>query len=998
MTKGKSTWKYNKLLTARRNYFWPGGPLLGETGINIPGMSSINLLDRVNSLKSIDSTQAIHNTVDLRDLAGNAIRNVPTLNFSYDNLIKKPSDPKILKVGPQFSLVSPDTSAEDNMRFLIRQPSLKEKLPPNANLIQEPKDPELLKVPLTPIKNTENSFLGLDWSNPFKGEKSNEVKNAAVSAVGTAIGNTAQGLLSGGKTSGVGNILSGLGGIAAAIPGPWGAVTSAGFKLFSGAANALLGSKINEANVAKVKENINNLKGFQSNASDWDNLAQNWANAATGMNFSNKFIGSDGLFSNKVSKLANSLRNNIEQGKDWVERSLVNNAENIDLNMMNNLNANYSAYGGELATNGSLFTNGLLYINNGGSHESNPHEGVQLGVDPEGTPNLVEEGETVFNDFVFSKRLMVPKAFKRKYKMGGLKDISFAEMSKRMTKESEERPNDPISIRGLQAMMRDLAMTQESIKEAQRPNQYAYGGNIFATKGKMRTNKNTGDWSGHYKFYGQDESDAMQFMNNGKYTDEYRNYVNGISEAEMADNYNTIQQYYKNAPENQKKTKRYQNISAYFDANPILKTYDFSKKTLPDNLYDFTKTGALDGKIGGRHYALMNESQRKNMFGDNSKIIEKHMLRSRDGKPTAMPEADIYYTGTKDGYTWADRFKDKYTIANNGTYEESKDKEGNIIKTYYYDPVKKSTKKNNYYFGEDGNWTEQTGDNPVLDIMNKGNYKQVQSTPNNSGGNDYFYSLEKEKKMPKPLPTDWRYAPILGLAGAALSDAFGLTNKPDYSNANAILEASRGAGTYQPVAYQPVGNKLPEVIFDRDNYINKLNAQTGATLRNIMNTAGGNRGTALASIIAADNNALNNIGDLAIKGNEYNWNNLIKKEDFNRGTNSANSTGFLQAATANQQALMNSRQLGLKGAMTAYEMMNNARLAADAAKSANLSKLFTSIGNIGRENMAWNWRNFGIATDSFGHVGDGEQTGLLTHYNITAKGGKLKKKKKGLTI
>ena len=912
MTKGKSTWKYNKLLTARRNYFGYGDQMY--------------------------------------------------------------------------------TSPEDSKRFEIPLPSFIGKLP-NANLIQEPEDPKLLKVPLTPIKNTENGFLGLDWGNPFKGEKSNEFKNAAVSAVGTAIGNTAQGLLSGGKTSGVGNVLSGLGNIASAIPGPWGTVASAGFKLFSGAANALLGSKINEANVAKVKENINNLKGFQSNASDWDNLAQNWANAATGMNFSNKFIGSDGLFSNKVSKLANSLRNNIAQGKDWVERSLVNNAENIDLNIMNNLNANYGAYGGELATNGSLFTNGLLYINNGGSHESNPHEGVQLGVDPEGTPNLV--------DFVFSKRLMVPKAFRRKYKMGGLKDISFAEMSKRMAKESEERPNDPISMRGLEAMMRDLAMTQEALKGAQRPNQYAYGGNIFATRGQMRTQKDTGDWSGHYKFYGQDTNDAMQFMNNGKYTDEYINYVNGISEAEMADNYNTIQQYYKNATEEQKKTKRYQNISAYFDANPTLKNYNFSTGKLPAGLYDFTKTGALDGKIGGRHYALMNESQRKNMFGKTpSNVTERHMLRSRDGALTEMPKEAIYYSGIDDktGYTWDDRFKDKYKRANNGEYKETTDKEGNTIRTYYYDPVKKSTKKNNYYYKVNDKWIAAEGDNPVLDIMNKGKYRQERSVANNSGGNDYFYSLEKEKKMPKPLPTDWRYAPILGLAGAAISDAFGLTNKPDYSNANAILEASRGAGIYQPVKFNPIGNYLTYRPFDRDYYINKMNAEAGAARRSLLNTSGGNRATAMAGILASDNNYLNQIGSLARQAEEYNLAQRQHVEDFNRTTNTTNSQGFLQADIANQQALMNSRQLGLKGAMTAYEMMNNARLAADAAKSANLSKLFTSIGNIGRENMAWNWRNFGIATDSFGHVGDGEQTGLLTHYNTAAKGGKLKKKKKGLTI
>ena len=252
--------------------------------------------------------------------------------------------------------------------------------------------------------------------------------------------------------------------------------------------------------------------------------------------------------------------------------------------------------------------------------------------------------------------------------------------------------------------------------------------------------------------------------------------------------------------------------------------------------------------------------------------------------------------------------------------------------------------------------------------------------------------------MPKPLPTDWRYAPILGLAGAALTDAFGLTNKPDYSNANAILEASRGAGTYQPVKFNPIGNYLTYKPFDRDYYINKMNAEAGAARRSLLNTSGGNRATAMAGILAADNNYMNQIGNLARQAEEYNLAQRQQVENFNRATNTTNSQGFLQADIANQQALMNSRQLGLKGAMTAYEMMNNARLAADAAKSANLSKLFTSIGNIGRENMAWNWRNFGIATDSFGHVGDGEQTELLTHYNTAAKGGKLKKKKKGLTI
>jgi hypothetical protein len=39
------------------------------------------------------------------------------------------------------------------------------------------------------------------------------------------------------------------------------------------------------------------------------------------------------------------------------------------------------AYGGELDTQGGNFTNGLTFINNGGSHETNPYEGVPVGVD-----------------------------------------------------------------------------------------------------------------------------------------------------------------------------------------------------------------------------------------------------------------------------------------------------------------------------------------------------------------------------------------------------------------------------------------------------------------------------------------------------------------------------------------------------------------------------------------------------------------------------------------
>ena len=912
MAKGKSTWKYNKLLTARRNYFWPGGSLLGNTGINIPGMPSLNPLDGINSLKNIGSTQAIHNTVDLRGPAGNAVRNAST--------------PK-----------------------------------------------------------TGGSFLGLDWSNPFKGADGAAAKGALVSAAGSAIGGIGGGLLSGGMTSTLGNVLSGLSGIAGAIPGPWGAVAGAGLGLVGGLANRMFGSKMNTENIAKVEANINNLNNFQSNASDFDTLSNNWANADVGMVFNDSYIGKDGWFSSKAKDKAADLRRQIEAGNAWVQSSLNNNAENIGTTQMQNLLSNYAAFGGELNTQGGDFTNGLLYIDNGGSHESNPYEGVPLGVDPEGVPNLVEEGETVFNDYVFSKRLKVPKAIKEKYKLRSTKDMTFAEMSKQMAKESEERPNDPISMRGLEALMSDLASAQESVRETQQVRQHAMGGRLFKGGGPKGNQTLSSNNRTKGLYFGLDRSQFNPYASDGTidwdimygadspYTKRRQYVIDHWDEPSVQD---WLGRYVEGINKYNKDRAGYQPMSKSDITKDI-----FSNRT-------------WDKSWGGMHAGI-------DYAGDpEKKIIEQHMLRNLEGDPTAMPETDIYYPNTRGGYTWADRFSDRYTRANNGAYEETTD-DGNIVRTYYYDPIEKKKSGNRYYKkNSSGQYELVTGENPYLDIQNAGTYNQVRSVANDQDGIDYYYDPEETDPEYRKLPTGLRYTPAVGLGIAALTDAFGLTNKPDYGNAEAILEASRGAGTYQPVKFKPIGNYLTYRPFDRDYYINKMNAEAGATRRNIMNTSGGNRATAMAGLLAADNNVLNQIGGLARQAEEYNLAQRQQVEDFNRGTNTTNSQGFLQADIANQKALMDSRGLSLKGTMAATEMRERARLASEQAKSANLSGFVTALGDIGRENMAWNWRNFGLSTGSFGNVGDEEY--LLTHTgkkrgNKGSKGGKIKRRK-GLTI
>lgn len=144
----------------------------------------------------------------------------------------------------------------------------------------------------------------------------------------------------------------------------------------------------------------------------------------------------------------------------------------------------WHSFGGWLNSQGGDFNSGVTYVDNGGTHEENPFEGVQMGMDENGIPNLVEEGEVVYNDYVFSNRIKVPSDIKKKYHISG---DTFAEAAKELSKESEERPNDPISKNGLESFMEVLANSQEGIrmsKESKR-NKFAEGGKLYDFKGNL---------------------------------------------------------------------------------------------------------------------------------------------------------------------------------------------------------------------------------------------------------------------------------------------------------------------------------------------------------------------------------------------------------------------------------------------------------------------------------------------------------------------------------
>lgn len=553
----------------------------------------------------------------------------------------------------------------------------------------------------------KNANAGLKLNMEGLGQSLGSNMNGIATAAGGLVG----GFLSNGLQSKAGAVFDTIGDIGGMIPGPWGAAIGAGAKVLGGLTNAAFGTAVNQEKLNAANQGTDYLNSFNSNASSFEDISGPLAQT----NVQNAYRG--GWFSgSKARRDNNELKRRRAYAEEAAYRSIDNNIENIAQEQYDDMLSNYAAFGGNLNTNGADFTNGLIHINNGGTHDSSPYEGVPMGLDAEGIPNLVEEGETVFNDYVFSNRLKVPKSVRKKYK---LKDgISFADASKKLSKESEERPNDPISKRGLEAMMMDLSMEQEAMR-------------------------------------------------------------------------------------NKKNNKKYQG----------------------------------------------------NKFGD--------------------------------------------------------------------------------------------------------------------GG-------DKDKEI-KPYNTSLRYAPVFGQGIASITDALGWTSKPDYANANAIIEAGKYIAPSK-VGYNPSGEYLKYNPFDRNYYLNQLNASSGATRRNIMNTAGGNRAQAMAGLLAADYNANMQLGNLARQAEEYNLAQRQQVKGFNRATNQANAEGFMKAAMANQDAEMRARSLGLEAQMKGYQLREAARQTAEEAKSANLSGFLTSLGNIGRENVARNAQLFRILSGQDGPINEDLLPLILPNY------------------
>lgn len=374
------------------------------------------------------------------------------------------------------------------------------------------------------------------WQGMNSGQKASAIGGAASELIGAA---------SGGTETKAGNIMGGIGSTLSSIPTPFTQIAGAGLSVVGGLVNAAFGTKWNKEFIAQTESGIKEQANTQWDASSNADLLSSWDDFDMMSHVSRSQVGKDGWFSNKAKKKARKLNAQIDDANERAVIGFNNRVEGVDTqndlavaanfadlggylfrdgggihikkknrgkfteycggkvtseciqrglhssNPTTRKRANFArnarkwhAFGGELGTNGTDWTNGVTIFGEGGTHEENPNQGIPQGVDQNGVPNLVEEGEVKYQDYIFSNRL---KADKEILEMVGLPDKykrkKYSDLAEKASKESEERPNDPISKAGLEDSMLRLQVAQEVQRAKKKGNKFSKGGRLFDAGG-----------------------------------------------------------------------------------------------------------------------------------------------------------------------------------------------------------------------------------------------------------------------------------------------------------------------------------------------------------------------------------------------------------------------------------------------------------------------------------------------------------------------------------
>lgn len=702
----------------------------------------------------------------------------------------------------------------------------------------------------------------------------------------------------------------------------------------------------------------------------------------------------------------NAVRQYAEQLNQHNFNNAVRDTKN---NMFNQYALQMMANGGPLFTQGLEFPMNGNYreINSGGSHEANPNGGVPQGLAQDGQQNLVEQGEVIWNDYVFSDSrrkdkkyntpdLKIPQDLLDKYKELNA-NMTFADAAKKLSKESEERPNDYISQNGLKATLGDLRVAQETVKQEQeakklkreinkmspeelmqlqamlsqgqgQPMQqgmFALGGHLFEGN-KEKSNQMTKSQSRNLLEQvgaGNTGLERLLELASG-YAGFDKNNFNTTSIAPIIDfilsrenNYTNLQNAINSKmilnrmednklPDYQYTTTDATDWNSLFD---VMNNYVESSKRAnskykyyadPRFMYDNKNTSALENDD---NYNQFTEYVLANPDNEN---VQKYLKLLDEKINTETGARKLFDENGNLVNDWQNIYKDRRYDDIGGIY-------------HFFQNLKDKTQGNRTIYRLNGQnvvvddpeklskFLRETGRQNTIEFDEEGN--PLTTTYIDLTGDTYSIA---DSQLPKDtdvvlLNTTPRYAPILG---SLMGTIGALTEQPrDYSTS---VPMQRSTNT-------PIGNYLEYNPVDTQRYINNLNQQAAAQNAAIMNASGANKNAAIANMMFADRQRQQNFADILNQAEQINFARRQAVGDFNRGTDQFNAQGFNQAELAN----LDLNKLNLNQAQQNAASRMAVDNAMDMAKSENLTNLFDNLGAIGQENLAYNMVNSNKALD-----------------------------------
>ena len=613
---------------------------------------------------------------------------------------------------------------------------------------------------------------------------------------------------------------------------------------------------------------------------------------------------------------------------------------------------------------GGDLNNNVNIIGNGSKHEANPYGGVQQGVDNQGVPNLVEEGEVVFklgsDEYVLSNDPSLRVKYKEKKQPSNadlfLKKydgMTFAEAGKKAQRESEERPNDRISKDTKDFMMSTLYNEQERIKQQRAENKFKRQLNKLPEEQQMAlmdsiTQQNQEQEANELAMQ---EEQAMQdpmyqqmlqqqMMQQGmmKFGGKMGNKFLWGGHPLYEDIYNPY------ASDTTAKTPA-KDTDLYTD--PTWSHLDFAN---PDTMY----VKDANGEIFLNMFMPGSKTGYLNYNKDYLDFVRSKELRD-------------WLTSDPEGQEW---FKShwltpEYTKANYYNYWlQNKDNKNLTIDdliagmqdSKISDMHKAGLELWNLFSNRRPEWTKS-----IQAINTETPEPKTNPVTNPTEGDKK--DLDLSFPIFQPKKTWLRYAPVALSGAAMLTDALGLTNKPDYSMFDGLIQSSsNGANGFMPVRFKPIGDYMRYRPYDVNYERNRIDANTQATNRLLTDLSNASAANKEAAIIANTYAGQLAQGEAYKRAFDTNWERYRAMKEFNRGTNQFNSQYGLQADMANAGNFANAVNRQSQNNVAAMQLKWDAKKLADQGRAANINNFVTSLQGIGTENLNYNKALFDLMT------------------------------------